>query len=411
MKKWIVPLLAVAGIGALGWWGWQVQRAPHAPAVEGKAAAPQPGSAPAPGAKGGPGAPGGPGGPRGPAGVEVGTVTTMALADEATAVGTLRARETVIVKPEVAGRISRLQFTDGMRVARGALLVQLDASVAEAEVLQARAEYGLAQANDQRSADLFQKKFISERARDEAAAALKVSEAKLRLFEARLDKLSIRAPFDGVLGLRNVSVGDFVKEGAELVVLEDIAGMRVDLRLPERFLGQLRRGQSIELAVDAFPSRKFRATLDALDVQIDANGRSVLVRGSLPNADGALRSGMFAKARVVLQDKPRAMVVPEEAVVPMGGDTVVWKIVDGKAMRTKVRTGIRRDARVEVIDGLAVGDVVVTAGQMRLQRDGAEVRIIDPSRRGPPGGPPAGGPPAGAGGPPAAAPPATKPGG
>jgi len=229
-----------------------------------------------------------------------------------------------------------------------------------------------------------------------------VQEARLQLAEAQLAKTRIVAPFSGVLGLRNFSTGDFVKDGAELVTLEDVSSMKVDLRLPERFLGQLRRGQAISVAVDAYPGREFKAELDALDAQVDANGRSLLARGRLANPDGVLRTGMFAKARILLKEKPTATVVPEEAIMPVGNEVFVYRVEGGKAMRTKVQTGLRRSGKVEIVDGVKPGDLVVTAGQMRLQRDGMEVRVIDPNRRPPQGGGAATGGPAGAAGPAAA---------
>ena len=172
--------------------------------------------------------------------------------------------------------------------------------------------------------------------------------------------------------------------------------MKVDLRLPERYLGQLGKGQAIQISVDAFPGKTFKATVNAIDAQVDVNGRSVIARGILDNPQGVLRSGMFAKARIVLQTKSDAIVVPEEALVPVGNEAFVYRIEGNKAMRIKVATGIRRNAKVEVIGPIVAGDLVVTGGQIKLPRDAMEVRVIEPGRRPGPGGP--GGPsgPAGA---------------
>lgn len=366
MKKLSVILLAVAGLLALGWWGYRSQRAAPGAAVEitqARSAAEDARQA------GGPAA--------GPVGVEVARAAVMAMAEEVQAVGTLRANESVVVRPEIAGRIVSIGFSDGDRVAKGTLLVSLDASVLAAQAQQARAELGLAQTSFERTRDLAGRQFVSGSALDQAAATLKVQQARLALAEAQLAKTRIRAPFGGVLGLRNVSVGEVVRDGAELVMLEDVSRMKVDLRLPERFLGQLRPGQSIGVEVDAFPGKTFAATLDALDAQVDANGRSVLARGLLANPDGALRSGMFAKARIVLREKPQATVVPEESILPVGGESFVFRVEDGKALRTAVRTGLRRDGRVEVLDGVRPGDTVVVAGQQRLTRDAMAVRVVD----------------------------------
>jgi len=298
----------------------------------------------------------------------------------------------VVMKPEIPGRIVAIGFSDGARVRKGELLVALDDSVLAAQVEQARAERGLAQANYERAEDLAKRNFISGSARDQAAATLKIQSARLELAEAQLSKTRIVAPFAGVLGLRNVSVGDVVKESAELVTLEDISSMKVDLRLPERYLGQLHKGQLMSIGVDAFPQRRFEARLDALDAQIDPNGRSLLARGRMDNPDGALRSGMFAKARIVLREKPQAVVIPEEAILPAGSEAFVYRVENGRAMRTRVETGIRREGKVEIVSGVSPGELVVTAGQLRLQRDGMEVRVVEATPRAPAGGEPAAGP-------------------
>lgn len=384
MKRLITYLVAIAGVAGLGWWAWGVHRS-VTPAVEiaTAGAATPPAGAPqdGPPARRAPAA-SGTGGPRGPVGVEAARAERVSLSETVSAVGTLRANESVTIKPEVAGLIERIHFDGGARVRKGALLVSLDASIAAAEAEQTRAELGLAQANYQRTADLARQQFVSERARDEAAASLKVLEARLKLAQARLAKSTIRAPFSGVLGLRNVSAGDFVREGAELVTLEDVSLMKVDLRLPERYLGQLRPGQLIEVEFDAYPGRRFEARMEAIDVRVDADGRSLVARGRLPNADGLLRSGMFAKVTLTLSKRDDAVMVPEEAVFPAGDEQFVYRIDDGKATRVRVRTGLRREGRVEIVEGVRAGELVVTAGQVKLNRDGTEVRVVEPPRPG-----------------------------
>jgi membrane fusion protein, multidrug efflux system len=413
-SKILIMLVALVGLAGLGWYAYTVNRAGWGPGFEVKGPAGAPPSAAAGGVVGGeprrgggagtgvaPGAPGpgaaGPGtagpagGPRGgPANVEVARVERVALIEDAVAAGTLRANESVLLRSEVAGRIARVNFTDGARVARGTVLIGLDASIAVAEVEQSKAELGLAQANFQRTSELAERNFVSQSAKDQAAANLAVLEARLKLAQARLAKSEIRAPFNGMMGLRNVSVGDFVKDGNDLAVIEDVSSMKVDLRLPERYLAQLKPGQQIRIELDSYPGRRFAATLDAIDVQVDPNGRSLIVRGKLPNTEGLLRSGMYARATVVLRENPAALMVPEEALIPQGATAFVYRVVDGKATRTRVETGLRQEGRVEILKGLSAGDLVVTAGQLRLNRDVHEVRVIDagPAPNGPngPGG-------------------------
>jgi len=424
MKSRLVYLvLAALGLGGLGWYAYTSQKNPgsfgfelkgSAPAADGAAATAKGGDgakagpdgkpaagAPAAGGAGGAGGAGRPGGPGGPVGVEVAKVAKTSVTDEAIASGTLRANETVTLRSEVAGRVVRLGFTDGARVNKGTILVALDASLSAAEAEQARAELSLSKANFDRTAELAQRNFVSASAKDQAAANLKVQEAKLKLAEAKLAKSDIRAPFTGVMGLRNLSPGDFVKDGADLAIIEDISTMKVDVRLPERYFGRVKPGMQILLTLDSMPGKTFKAKLAAVDAQIDANGRSLLARGQLANPNGALRTGMFARARLVLRENPEALVIPEEALIPQGAEVFVYRVEAGKAQRTAVKPGLRSDGKVEILSGLSEGDQVVTAGQLRLQRDGQEVRIIDPSRR-PGGGPPGAGGAPGSGGAPGA---------
>jgi membrane fusion protein (multidrug efflux system) len=366
-RRILYPGIAALGIAALGAYGYYAQRGPHGPNE--KAAIATAGSgvrAPSAGQGSGAGA---------PATVDVVRVTATTLRDDVNAAGTIRSNEAIVVRPEVAGRITRLNFGDGQAVKKGQVLVEFDSTVNQAEVQQAKAELSIAQANFERNDELARQKFISVRARDESAANVQVLEAKLALAQARLSKLEIKAPFSGIVGMRTVSVGDYVKDGADLVNLEDISSVKVDFRVPEKFTDRVGKGQEFEAIVDALPDKPFRARVDAIDPQVDSSGRSALLRGRIANPDGKLKPGMFARVRLTLAERKDALIVPEEAIVPQGGKSAVWKIVDGKAVRTEVKTGMRRDAKVEIVEGLKLGDIVVTAGQIRLARDGAPVRI------------------------------------
>lgn len=364
-------VVAVVGIALLGGYAYYSQRAPQKPKVQSATAAP------------------GAGGQRaaaGPVAVEVVRVDTMRMVDELNSVGTLRSNESVILRPEVAGRIVKLNFRDGQTVKKGQQLVAFDSSVNQAEVQQARAELNIAQSNYRRNEDLASRKFISERAKDESQANVQVLEAKLALAQARLAKLEIRAPFSGVVGIRTVSVGDYVKDGADLVNLEDLSSVKVDFRIPEKYSDRVRPGQGIEVMLDALPGQTFRARVDAIDPQVDSTGRSALLRGRIENPQGRLKPGMFARVRLILAQRDQALVVPEEAIVPQGQKLTVWKVVDGKAVRAEVKIGLRRNARAEIVEGLQKGDVVVTAGQIRLSRDGMAVRISGGQAAGKPDG-------------------------
>lgn len=367
-RRLLYPGIAAIGISALGAYAYYIQRKPQLPSEQ-TASASQLADKPSATAAKPAGATGG------PVAVDVAKVGTTRLVDDVNAVGSIRSNESVVIRPEVSGRIVRLNFGDGQHVRKGQLLVAFDSSVNQAEVQQAKAELGIARANFERTADLAKQKFISDRARDESQANVQVLEAKLALAQARLDKLEIRAPFSGIVGIRNVSVGDYVKDGTDLVNLEDISSVKVDFRVPEKYADLVHKGQAMEVVVDALPARPFRAKVDAVDPQVDSSGRSALLRGRIDNPEGKLKPGMFARVRLILAERDNALVVPEEAIVPQGNKVIVWKIVDGKAVKTEVRTGLRRAAKVEILEGLEKGDTVVTAGQIRLSKDGTPVRI------------------------------------
>lgn len=391
-----VAVVGIAAIGTAAWW-FQNKGSPVGAPSAG-ADAPKSAQGSGGGGKAGPAGPGGgaPGGrgPSGPPAVELAKVETMRLEDDTQAVGTLRSRQGVVLRPETSGRVQSLAFSDGQRVRKGQLLVQLDDTLQRAQLKQAEASSAIARTNLQRSRELAAQNFVSQSAVDQNAAALEVAMAQVQLAQAQLQRMQVLAPFDGIVGIRSVNVGDYVKDGADLVTVEDLSSVWVDFRLPERYIARVRTGQAVELALDALPGRKFTARIDALDSQLDANGRSVLVRARLNNGDGSLRSGMFARVRAVFEIRGNALVVPEEALVPVGDKQFVFRVVDGPeggkvAQRVPVKVGMRVPGKAEIVDGLKAGEAIVLAGQTRLARgDNIPVRVVDLNRpRGGPGGP------------------------
>jgi membrane fusion protein, multidrug efflux system len=289
------------------------------------------------------------------------------------------------LRPEVAGRISKLGFEDGQRVRRGQMLVQLDDALQQAQLQQSQAQASIASTNLQRNRELLAQNFVSQSAVDQSAASLQVAQAQVALSQAQLARMRITAPFDGVAGIRSVNVGDYVKDGADLVAVEDVSSMVVDFRLPENTLARLKVGLPVEVSLDALPSRRFTGRVDAIDSTLDANGRSLLVRARLANQDGSLRPGLFARTRLVFSSRENASVVPEEAVVPQGGKQYVIKVVAAAngsgppvSQRIEAQIGMRLPGKVEILSGLAPGDTVVTAGHARLLRgEGQAVKVVD----------------------------------
>jgi len=356
-----IAVLLLAAVAAGGFWFGQ-QRSPGGGEAAKAAVAPA----------------GAPAGQGGGVAVEASKVARVALPQGITAVGSLRSDESITLRPEVAGRISAIQFREGERVAKGAPLVLLDTSVTAAEVQQARANLTLASQKYARAIDLEKKGFLSGQARDEAENNLKVAEAAVALAEAKLAKLTIRAPFSGLIGLRSVSVGDYVKEGADMVNLEAVDPLKVDFRVPEIYLSQVRVGQSLQLTLDAMPGKNYEGKVFAINPLIDAAGRAVVIRAQVQNQDATLRPGMFTRVRLLTREVQDALVVPEQAIVPQGDEWYVYRVADGKAQRAKVEIGQRRDGKTEIVKGLQDNDVVVTAGQLKL-REGVPVQVIGPS--------------------------------
>jgi membrane fusion protein (multidrug efflux system) len=210
--------------------------------------------------------------------------------------------------------------------------------------------------------------------RDESIAAQEVAQAELNFARVQLAKTRIAAPFEGVLGLRRVSVGAYLNPGDPLVTLDDIDPIKVDFRVPEPALPLVRTGQRIEMRLDAFPEQHFEGEIYAIAPRVDVDGRTVSLRALVPNPQGLLKPGLFARVEVVVERREGALVIPEQAVVPQAAGQAVFRVVDGKAALTMVTLGQRRAARVEVLEGLSPADMIVTAGQLKL-RDGTPVKV------------------------------------
>jgi len=305
--------------------------------------------------------------------VKVGTVKT-----EVSAVGNLIADEAVVLRPEIAGRVTGIHFTEGQPVAAGARLVSLDAAEFHALLAGSTAEVKLNTQRYERAQELRKQNFISQQALDEARENLAQSIARQRQNEVRLAKTEIRAPFAGTVGLRQVSPGAYVQAGQDIARLDKIDSLKLDFRVPELFLAKIRRDQEVSLELDAYPGERFSGRLYAIEPGIDPQTRTVLLRARIPNVASQLRPGMFVRVNLVVESRSDALIIPEQAVVPSGQATSVYRVVDGKAVLTKVELGSRQPGQVEVIKGLSTHDTVVTDGQIKL-RDGSPVSVMDPS--------------------------------
>ncbi len=297
---------------------------------------------------------------------EVITVTSKTLDKTISAVGNLRANESIMLRPEQSGRINKILFSEGGKVEKGAPLFVLDSSIYIAELKSAQARVQLSRVDYDRAKSLLRKKVGSVQERDSTLAQLRVDQAQEALAQARLDKMTIKAPFTGYTGLRLVSPGDYVNQGENLVELTDLSTLKLDLRVPEIYLSELQPGRELEVNVDALPGNVIKGKVTAISPSSDSNAHNIEIRASIPNTDGKLRPGLFAKVSLLV-DQQTTVVIPEQAIIPKDGLFFVMTVTEeNKVAMAPVKMGQRRPGVVQIIEGLNNGDVLITAGQIKL---------------------------------------------
>ncbi|WP_447978644.1 efflux RND transporter periplasmic adaptor subunit [Candidatus Nitrospira bockiana] len=308
--------------------------------------------------------------------VEVAPVTIGPISETLTAVGTLAANESVMIRPEIPGRVTRVNFREGQAVEQGRVLIELDAGELEAQLAQAAANREIARLNYDRMKRLIANDNVSRQELDQAATTLKAAEANYRLFEERLSKTRIRSPFAGHLGTRRVSPGDYVQPGRDIVNLEDLTTVKIDFMVPETYFSRLSVGQQVRVHVDAFAGTAFTGEVYSIDPRVDELSRTVRVRARIPNPGVKLRPGMFANVSLVLGRTEDALLIPEEAVVPQQDNASVFRVEEGVARLTEVKLGARERGLVQVVEGLKASDTVVRAGHQKI-RDGLPVQPVE----------------------------------
>lgn len=316
--------------------------------------------------------------PGAPTAVEVAHVRIGTASNDIRAIGSLQSDESVQIAPEIAGRISEIVFKEGASVKKGDVLVKLDDALAAADVADANARLALADANNDRASALSRTGNVTGRGRDEAIANFETAKAAAGLAKTRLDKHVLLAPFDGIVGVRNISVGAFVNTGTSLTNLEKIDFLKVDFKVPELYLDAVKVGQNIILTVDAVPNAEFKATIYAINPMLDVNGRALEIRARLDNSETRLRPGLFARILIKGLREREALMVPEAAVQSRSGDTFVFVVDDAKAMERRVTLGQRANAEVEIVSGIDAKSLIVTAGQQKL-RNGTAVEVVTPA--------------------------------
>lgn len=307
--------------------------------------------------------------------VEVVEARRQAVETRVTALGTLQADQAITLTPEITGIVTSIDFEDGQRIEKDGVVIRLDDRDLTARLAQAEARLTLTRANFQRAERLLNQGSGTARARDEALNDFKSAEAEVAAAGTALDKATITAPFSGIIGLRQVSIGQYVTAGQPIATLADVDNLRIDFQVSEVFLTQIRPGQTANVTFDALPGETYRGTVSAVDPVISLDGRSLSVRALIRNEEDKLRPGLFGRVEIVTETR-QSILLPESAiVVSPEGRTAVFEVVEGNAKMVPVRIGERRPGEVEILEGVEAGDVVIVAGQLRVQ-DGGAVEIV-----------------------------------
>jgi len=295
------------------------------------------------------------------------------LVDQIEAVGTTYALESVVLTAPVTDPVVEIRFSDGQRVRKGDVLVALDTSVIRAQLASAKATLEEAEKQLERTRTLATRGTAAETRLDEQERIRNTAQAEVERYEAELARRMVRAPFDGIVGLRRVSVGTLVQPGTELITIQDTSVLKLDFSVPELFFPSLRPGQEIIARTPALPGRTFTGTVSAVDPRVDPVARAVTVRALLPNPDGALTSGMLMTVNLI-RERANVLMVPEEAMISLADRRYVFRLNgDDTVSRIPVATGRRIPGYIEITGGLNEKDVIIVDGVIRA-RDGGKVK-------------------------------------
>ena len=317
------------------------------------------------------------GGPKGPTAVIAAPVMSKSFADTVEALGTTRSNEMVIITADTAEKVTKIYFEEGQNVKKGDLLITLAKGEENAALKAAQAEFSKARSSYNRAKDLQSTRAISKAALQERLSALNQSRAAIAGVSARLDKLAITAPFDGIVGLRDVSVGTLVQPSDKITTLDDISFIKVDFDVPSLFLPTLKKGLKVTGRIEAFGEREFIGEVQTVNTQVDPLTRTVKVRALIPNDDRVLKPGLLMMIDLVKNER-QALVIPEESLIKHGKKNFVFIVSekDGKkiALEKEIKIGSRRSGEIEVLSGLSERDQVINHGTLKL-KDGAQIKI------------------------------------
>ncbi len=330
------------------------------------------------------GGPGGPGGFAMP--VEVSPAIRDTVVDAIAATGQIEAIQSVELRPEVSGRITDILVREGQEVSGGTPLFKVDDAELKAQVAQGEADRQMARQALERTKQLIAQNASSTSDLEQAQAKSQGADANYDLLKTRLDRTVVRAPFAGVVGRRLVSIGTFVSNETPLTSLQSVNPQHASFQVPERYAERLHRGQLVSFQVAALPGKNFSGEVVFVDPVVELPGRTILIKARVPNPEHQLQAGMFIEARLATDIRPNAVVVPEDALLPMQGATFVWVVKDGKATQQQVSVGVRTAGWAEIRGGVEAGDQVVVGGLERLFPNAPVMARVVERHRGAPTG-------------------------
>lgn len=294
-------------------------------------------------------------------------VNNQKLDNDLKVTGSLIANESVVLKPEVSGRITQINFKEGQPVRKGQLLIQLNDSEIRAEIEKLNYSKKLNEDNEFRQKQLLAKEAISQEEYETALTTLNTTLADIKVREVQLQKHQIRAPFDGITGLRKVSNGSYISSSDELVTVYSINPIKVDFSVPGKYAAEVNAGDVIKFEIDGYENEIFEGKIYAVEPQIDPETRSISIRALSDNKENKLLPGQFAKIKLTISTFEEALLIPTEAVIPELNGKKVFISNNGKVESRSIETGIRMADRIQVTSGLVNGDTVITTGILQLQ--------------------------------------------
>lgn len=342
-------MIIIAGVGGAGWYYWKVIKEQN---TDKKVEFPR-------------------------AVVEAGPVEVGVFETFLTTVGTLKANESIVIRPEIEGKIKSVLFKSGEKVSKGDVLIILEDDTYVARQKEAESKVSLWKGKYERAHTLYERKAGTLKEKDESYHQLKIAEAELQLARSQKRKTVIKAPFNGYIGFKDISAGSYVKPGEDLVVLDDFDPVKVEFRLAETLLDKISIGKEVQIEVEGFPDSVYPATIEAIDSSVDPMGHNIRVRATLANKEDLFKPGLFVKVKLLLSSHENVIMIPETALESRGNQEFVYTVEQGMARYTPVRPGGRNGEKVEILSGLQPGQVVIVAGQIKVQ-DRFPVMVVPP---------------------------------